>query len=420
MYLPGFLKNLVVVMKFSDEKVKEIRKRYESIKTFLTDERLRRTWAAAEAKILGHGGLKVLSQITGLTDATISKGMKEIDNPKEVDLTRLRKHGGGRNTVEEVHPGVTEALKKILEETTSGLPTSLLKWTTMGLNEQTELLHKQGYPISVMTVLKIGNKLEYSYQGNIKTISSGAQNPDRNAQFEHINAKAIEFQEKGQPVISVDTKKKENIGNYKNKGKEIRPKGNPRKAKDHDFMDKELGKVVPYGIYDLAQNNGMVNVGVSSDTAMFAVESIRRWWHTMGKNAYPNATQLLITCDGGGSNGSRNRLWKREIQSLSTELNIEIFICHYPPGTSKWNKIEHRMFSYISKHWRGIPLISHEVVVNLIASTTTKTGFSVKCILDENNYDTGIKVSDEELDDINIYRNEFHGEWNYSIFPNSE
>ena len=404
-------------MKFPEEKVKEIRKRYESIKIFLIDERLRRIWAASEAKILGHGGMKVLSQITGLTDATISRGVKEINNPDDVDLTRVRKHGGGRNTAEEVHPGVTDALKRILEETTSGLPTSLLKWTTMGLNEQTELLHKQGYPISIMTVLKIGNELEYSYQGNIKTISSGAQNPDRNAQFEHINARAIEFQENGQPVISVDTKKKENVGNYENKGKEIRPKGNPRKVKDHDFVDKKLGKVAPYGIYDLTQNNGMVNVGVSADTAMFAVESIRRWWYTMGKIAYPNAKQLLITCDGGGSNGSRNRLWKREIQSLSTELNIEIAICHYPPGTSKWNKIEHRMFSYISKHWRGIPLISHEVVINLIASTTTKTGFSVKCILDENSYETGIKVSDEELDGINIHRNEFHGEWNYSIFP---
>ena len=222
---------------------------------------------------------------------------------------------------------------------------------------------------------------------------------------------------KGQPVISVDTKKKENVGNYENKGKEIRPKSNPRKVKDHDFIDKKLGKVAPYGIYDLSQNNGMVNVGISSDTAMFAVESIRRWWYTMGKSTYPNATQLLITCDGGGSNGSRNRLWKRELQVLSSEINIEIAICHYPPGTSKWNKIEHRMFSYISKHWRGIPLISHEVIINLIASTTTKTGFSVKCIIDENSYETGIKVSDEELDGINIRKDDFHGEWNYSIFP---
>jgi hypothetical protein len=404
-------------VKFPDEKVKEIQKRYESMKTFLTDERLRRTWAASEAKILGHGGMKVLTQITGLTDATISKGMKEINNPSEVDLSRIRKPGGGRNTVEEVYPGVTDALKQILEETTSGLPTSLLKWTTMGLAEQTELLSKQGYPISKMTVLKLGNEMEYSYQGNIKTLSSGAQHPDRNAQFEYINAKAIEFQAKNQPVISVDTKKKENIGNYENKGKEIRPKGNPRKVKDHDFIDKELGKIAPYGIYDLTQNNGMVNVGISSDTAIFAVESIRRWWYTMGKPAYPNTTQLLITCDGGGSNGSRSRLWKREIQSLATEINIEIAICHYPPGTSKWNKIEHRMFSYISKQWRGIPLISHEVVVNLIASTTTKTGFSIKCILDENRYETGIKVSDEEFGGINICKNDFHGDWNYSIFP---
>ena len=205
---------------------------------------------------------------------------------------------------------------------------------------------------------------------------------------------------------------------WKNNGKEYRPKGNPRKVKDHDFMDKESGKVAPYGIYDITQNNGMVNVGTDSDTAAFAVESIRRWWYSMGQSIYPNASQLLITCDGGGSNGSRNRLWKREIQKLSSELNIEIAVCHYPPGTSKWNKIEHRMFSYISKHWRGIPLISHEVVVNLIAGTTTKTGFNVQCVLDNNTYQTGIKVSDEELAEVNISKNDFHGEWNYSVFPN--
>ena len=404
-------------MKFDEAKINEIKKRYESMKIFLSDERLRRAWAASEAKVLGHGGLKVLSQITGLTDATITRGMKEINNPGEVDITRIRVSGGGRKTVEEVYPGVTEALKNILEDSTSGTPMSLLKWTTMGLNEQTELLYKQGYPISNVTVLKLANEMEYSLQGNMKTVSSGAQHPDRNAQFEHINAKATEFQANNQPVISVDTKKKEKVGNYENKGKEYRPKGNPRKVKDHDFVDKELGKVAPYGIYDLTQNAGMVNVGIDSDTAIFAVESIRRWWHMMGKPAYPNATQLLITCDGGGSNGVRSRLWKREIQSLATELNIEIAICHYPPGTSKWNKIEHRMFSYISKHWRGIPLISHEVVVNLIGSTTTKKGLTVKCVLDQNSYETGIKVSDEELEGINIRRNDFHGEWNYSIFP---
>jgi len=407
-------------MNFADEKEKDIIKRYESMKAFLTDERLRRTWAASEAKILGHGGLKVLSQITGLTDATISKGMKEINDPASVDITRIRVPGGGRKTVEEVYPGVTEALKRILEDSTSGSPMSLLKWTTTGLNEQTELLNKQGFHISNMTVLKLANDMEYSLQGNMKTISSGAQNPDRNAQFEYINAKATEFQANGQPVISVDTKKKEKIGNYENKGKEYRPKGKPRKVKDHDFVDKELGKVAPYGVYDLNQNNGMVNVGIDSDTAVFAVESIRRWWNMMGKEVYPNASQLLITCDGGGSNGSRNRLWKREIQALATELKIEIAVCHYPPGTSKWNKIEHRMFSYISKHWRGIPLISHEVVVNLIAGTTTKKGFTVKCILDENTYETGIKVPDDELDEINIRKNDFHGEWNYSIFPASK
>jgi len=389
------------------------------MKPFLTEERIRRTWAASEAKILGHGGLKVLSDITGLTDATISKGMKEINNPGEIDLSRIRIPGGGRKTVEEVYPGVTEALKKILEDSTSGTPMSPLKWTTMGLKEQEEMLHKQGFPISHVTIMKLNHELEYSLQGNMKTISSGAQNPDRNAQFEHINAMVIEFQKNGQPVISVDTKKKEAVGNYCNNGKEYRPKGDPRKVKDHDFVDKSLGKVAPYGVYDITKNDGMVNVGITSDTAAFAVESIRRWWYSMGQPVYPEATQLLITCDGGGSNGSRSRLWKRELQKLSSELNIEIAVCHYPPGTSKWNKIEHRLFCYISKHWRGIPLVSHEVIVNLIGSTTTKTGLTVQCVLDNNEYETGIKVSDKELDELNILKNDFHGEWNYSVFPAS-
>ena len=404
-------------MKFLEESEKQIRQRYESIKPFLTDERLRRTWAASEAKILGHGGLKILSEITGLTDATITKGMKEINNPENVDLTRIRIPGGGRKTVEDIYPGITEALRKILEDSTSGTPMSPLKWTTMGLNEQTELLNQKGFPISKMTVMKLVHELEYSLQGNMKAIAGGLQNPDRNAQFEYINAKVIDYQKRGQPVISVDAKKKENVGEYKNNGKEYRPKGSPRKVNDHDFMDKNNGKIAPYGVYDLTQNDGMVNVGVDSDTATFAVESIRRWWYSMGNAVYPNATQLLVTCDGGGSNGSRNRLWKRELQKLATELDIEIAVCHYPPGTSKWNKIEHRMFSYISKHWRGIPLISHEVVVNLIAGTTTKTGLTVQCVLDQNSYETGIKVTDDDLAEINICKNDFHGEWNYSIFP---
>ena len=404
-------------MVFPEDKVKEIRKRYKSIWPFLTDERLRRTWAATEAKILGHGGLKLLSDVTGLNDETISIGMKEINNPDDVDLSRIRVKGGGRKTVEEVYPGVTEALRKILEDSTCGTPMSPLKWTTMGLREQTQMLHDQGFPISDITVMKLAHGLDYSLQGNMKAIAGGAQNPDRNAQFEHINTMVIEFQKNNQPVISVDTKKKENVGNYQNDGKEYRPKGNPRKVKDHDFMDKELGKAAPYGVYDITQNDGMVNVGIDSDTACFAVESIRRWWHMMGQQTYPNATQLLVTCDGGGSNGSRNRLWKRELQALSSELNIEITICHYPPGTSKWNKIEHRLFSYISKHWRGIPLVSHEVIINLIASTTTKTGLTVQCVLDSNNYETGIKITDEELAKINIRKNNFHGEWNYTILP---
>ena len=407
-------------MKISEETINDIKKRYESMKPFLTDERLKRTWAASEAQVLGHGGLKILYSITGLAFETLSKGMEEIRNPESVDLSRIRTRGGGRKTVEDVYPGVTEALKNILEDSTSGTPMSPLKWTTMGLKEQEKMLHEKGFPISHVTIMKLANDLEYSLQGNMKTISSGAQNPDRNAQFEHINATVIKFQENGQPVISVDTKKKEKVGDYKNNGEEYRPKGDPRKVKDHDFVDKVLGKVAPYGVYDLTQNDGMVNVGIGSDTAAFAVESIRRWWYSMGHPVYPDATKLLITCDGGGSNGSRNRLWKRELQELSTELDIEIAVCHYPPGTSKWNKIEHRMFSYISKHWRGIPLVSHEVIVNLIGSTKTKTGFTVQCVMDNNQYESGIKVSDEEIAYLNIIKNDFHGEWNYSIFPKTK
>jgi len=407
-------------MKFSEESINNIKKRYESMRYFLTDERLKRTWAASEAQVLGYGGIKILCSITGLAFETLTKGMEEISNPEAVDLSRIRTRGGGRKTVEEVYPGVTEALKSILEDSTSGSPMSPLKWTTMGLKEQEKLLHEKGFPISHVTIMRLANELDYSLQGNMKTISSGAQNPDRNAQFEHINATVMKFQKNGQPVISVDTKKKEKVGDFKNNGEEYRPKGNPRKVNDHDFEDKKLGKVAPYGVYDMTQNDGMVNVGISSDTAAFAVESIRRWWHSMGKPVYPDATQLLITCDGGGSNGSRNRLWKRELQELSTELNIEIAVCHYPPGTSKWNKIEHRMFCYISKHWRGIPLVSHEVIVNLIGSTTTKTGFAVQCIMDNTKYESGIKVSDDEIALFNIVRNDFHGEWNYSILPGTK
>jgi len=404
-------------MNIPENVIQDIRCRYEGMKPFLTDERLRRTWAASEARVLDHGGMKVISEITGLAHVTIKKGLDEINNPGDVDFDRIRVPGGGRKPIEVVYPGVTAALKGILEDSTSGTPMSPLKWSAMGLQEMKRQLEKRGFPISDATVMKIAHELEYSLQGNMKAIAGGAQNPDRNAQFEHINATVREFQKDDQPVISVDCKKKENIGNYQNKGKEYRPKGDPRKVLDHDFKDKKRGSVAPYGIYDLTQNEGMVNVGISSDTACFAVESIRRWWYSMGQPAYPGAARLLITCDGGGSNSSVSRLWKRELQTLATELGMDICVCHYPPGASKWNKIEHRLFSYISKNWRGIPLVSHEVVVSLIAGTTTKTGLKVQSMLDENIYKTKIKVTDDEFEKINIMKNSFHGEWNYTISP---
>jgi len=405
-------------MKISDEERRNIERRYNAMKPYLSNERLKRIFAASEAKIIGHGGRKILSEITGLTDATISRGIYEIDNPETVDHTSIRAKGGGRKTIEEVQPGTEAALKKLLDESTCGSPESPLKWTKLSLHNVANALNDMGYSVSYKTVHALASKMGYSMQGNQKAIEGGSQHPDRDAQFEHISKTTKEFQEKEQPVISVDTKKKENVGNYKNGGKEWRPKGNPIEVNVHDFQDKELGAVRPYGVYDISKNEAWVNVGTDKDTAEFAVESIRKWWYKMGSICYPDAKQLLITADGGGSNSSRSRLWKHEIQKLANELQIEISVCHYPPGTSKWNKIEHRLFSYISHNWRGRPLVSHEVIVNLISSTKTKTGLIVNCELDENKYEKGIKISDKEMAAINIKRNEFHGEdWNYTIKP---
>ena len=316
-----------------------------------------------------------------------------------------------------INPEIKEKLEKIMDSSTCGSPESALKWTKKSLHNIEEELKKMGYEVSHTTVHRLLTELDYSMQGNQKAIEGNSQHPDRNEQFEHINCKVKEFQNKGQPVISVDTKKKELVGNYKNGGKEHCPKGEPTKVNGHDFEDKTKGSVRPYGVYDRQNNQGWVNIGTDKDTAQFAVESIRRWWHTLGHDNYPNASAILITADGGGSNGSRVKLWKYELQKLATELKLDISVCHYPPGTSKWNLIEHRMFSYISQNWRGRPLESHEVIINLIGSTTTKKGLNIKCMLDKNTYEKGIKITDEQLESINITRDAVLGNWNYTIKP---
>jgi Rhodopirellula transposase DDE domain len=402
---------------FTEDEERKVRERYEAIKPFLYNELQRRVYAGAEAKALGYGGISLLSKITRIDRETIKKGIKEIEKLDTNDIKKIRKSGGGRKKSEELYSDIKDVLEELLSNETCGDPESALKWTKKSLHNLEEELKNKGYQVSYKTVHRLLTEMDYSMQGNMKMIEGGSQHVDRDEQFKYINTKVSEFQSKGQPVISIDTKKKELIGNFKNNGKEYRPKGEPIKVNVHDFEDKELGSVRPYGVYDITNNQGWVNLGTDKDTATFAVESIRRWWEKIGKVNYPNAAELLITADGGGSNSSRGRLWKVELQKLSSEIGIEISVCHYPPGTSKWNKIEHRMFSYISQNWRGKPLESHEVVINLIGSTKTKTGLNIECILDSNKYEKGIKVSDEQMEQLNIMLSDFCGNWNYTIKP---
>ena len=399
----------------SKQEEENISNRYTAIKPFLYNEQQKRIFAASEARVIGYGGISILSRITGIDREAIAKGLKEIENSGDIDKARVRTAGGGRKRLEEIDPQVKEDLEKLMDSSTCGSPQSALKWTKKSLHNIEEELNKMGHEISHTTVYRLLSEMDYSMQGNQKAIEGNSQNPDRNKQFEHINYMVKEYQDKGQPVISIDTKKKELVGNYKNGGKEYCLKGQPKKVNVHDFEDDKLGSVRPYGVYDIKNNKGWVNIGTDKDTAVFAVESIRKWWYTIGRKSYPKATELLITADGGGSNSSRTRLWKYELQKLSSELNIDIIVCHYPPGTSKWNAIEHRMFSYISQNWRGRPLESHEVIINLIGSTTTKKGLKIECVLDTNKYEKVIKIDDKQMDSINIIRNEFHGDWNYII-----
>ncbi len=385
------------------------------------DERLRRLVAAAEAKVAGYGGVSLVARATGVSRRAIAVGMKELEAPTQLATSgdqpgRVRKIGGGRKKVTVRDSTLLKDLESLIEPLTRGDPESSLRWTCKSLRKLASELVNQGHEVSHRVVGELLEELGYSLQANRKT-QEGSTNPDRNAQFEFINRRTREELALGNPVISVDTKKKELVGNFKNAGREYRLKGEPQKVRVHDFIIPELGRANPYGVFDVAGNVGWVSVGVDHDTAAFAVESIRRWWLMMGAASYPKAQCLQIFADGGGSNGSRVRLWKVELQKLAEALGFPIQVCHLPPGTSKWNKIEHRMFSFISQNWRGQPLISHEVIVNLIKATTTSKGLRVEAAVDERLYPAGEKVSDEELAKVNLTRDEFHGEWNYRISP---
>jgi hypothetical protein len=401
------------------EQVGVLRRKYEHLSGEL-NERTRRYWAAAEAEAIGYGGIVIVCEATGMDHKTVQAGLREITHQEEgAPAGRIRRPGGGRKKLTDKDPQLKKALNALVEPTERGDPESPLRWTTKSTLNLAEELTTQGHQASYRTVHRLLAAEHYSLQSNRKT-EEGANHPDRDAQFRFISECTKAFQTKNQPVISVDTKKKELIGNFKNAGREWRRKGEPRTVNMHDFMDADLGKVAPYGVYDLSKNEGWVNVGIDHDTASFAVESIRRWWTRMGMKRYPHARELMITADCGGSNANRNRLWKVELQKLATEINLTIHVRHFPPGTSKWNKIEHRLFSFISKNWRGQPLIDRATVVNLIANTKTKTGLTVQALLDENTYETGKKISDAEMATINLIRESFHPEWNYGIQPKSE
>ena len=385
----------------------------------LLDERTKRLWAATEARAVGRGGVTRVWEATGMSRSRIHAGLREIESagPAGVAATgRQRAPGGGRKRAEEKDAGLVETLRRLVDPATRGDPTGPLLWTTLSAARLSEALAAEGHVASERTVNRLLHDMGYSLQSNRKTVE-GRQHPDRDAQFGHVNRKAKAFQRRGDPVVSVDTKKKELVGNFRNSGREWRPTGEPEEVLAHDFKDEELGKAIPYGVYDLAANDGWVSVGVDHDTASFAAETLRRWWERMGSHAYPDAKRLLVTADAGGSNGPRNRLWKLELQRFADATGLEVSVCHFPPGTSKWNKIEHRMFCWITENWRGRPLVSREAVVELIANTTTREGLSIRAELDENEYPTGVKVSDEELAAVRIRRSRFHGDWNYVVLP---
>ena len=399
--------------------IKRMEAVYRSLVSVL-DERTRRQWAAAEAKAYGWGGIRAVRTAIGMSTNTIRKGLDELSeresDPQTETTGRVRRAGGGRKRQAVRDPGLQAALEQLIEPVTRGDPRSPLRWTCKSTTRLAGELTVQGHPVSASTVGRLLIAAGYSLQSNRKT-KEGTSHPDRNAQFEYLNATVQDFQQRGQPVISVDTKKKELVGEFRSGGREWQPKGEPVEVLIHDFMDPDLGKAIPYGVYDLTENQGWVSVGIDHDTARFATEAIRRWWRKMGVKCYRQAGELLITADGGGSNGIRSRLWKVALQDLATHLGIPIRVCHFPPGTSKWNKIEHRMFCHITQNWRGRPLVSHEVIISLIAATSTQQGLRILAELDAGSYPTGIKVTDDELAAVNLKRADFHGDWNYQILP---
>jgi hypothetical protein len=400
--------------------IEMIRQKYELLSPHLT-ERLRRQWAACEALSLPRGGVALVAQATGLSRTTLWAGKRELQQPtglpaKEIPPQRIRRPGGGRHLVEANDPALLQDLKDLLESTTRGDPQSPLLWTCKSTRNLAEELNRRGHRVSYGTVAALLHDLDYSLQANRKT-KEGSSHPDRDAQFEYINRQVRAFQKRGQPVVSVDTKKKELVGDFRNAGREWHRRGHPEEVRAKAYPDHQLGEVIPAGVYDLTYNQGWVSVGIDHNTAAFAKETIRRWWWEMGQPLYPDATDLLITVDAGGSNSVRSRLWKVGLQELADDLRLGIAVCHFPPGTSKWNKIEHRMFCHITQNWRGKPLRSRAVIVNLIGSTKTRTGLQVRAALDTNSYPTGIEVSDEELAAVKMKKAKFHGDWNYTILP---
>jgi hypothetical protein len=400
----------------SDSKIIDwLQKKYQAMEPHL-NERSRRIWAAAEAASLGRGGIAAVMSATGMSSATVNKGMHELAGSSGDTVLRVRRPGGGRKGLEVSQPGLTRALAALVEDSTRGDPMRPLRWTCKSTAQLSRQLARQGFRACPRAVAKELKRQEFSLQSNRKT-REGHSHPDRNAQFGYINEQVMAFQQRNQPTISVDTKKKELVGNFKNGGREWRPQGRPVEVAVHDFPDPKVGKAIPYGVYDLTRNEGWVSVGIDHDTARFAVASIRRWWKNMGRRRYPRARQLLVTADCGGSNSSRTRLWKVALQELADELGLELAIRHFPPGTSKWNKIEHRMFCHITQNWRGCPLTSYVSIVQLIGRTTTTAGLTIRAELDENQYPTKEQVTAEQMAQVKLRPDAFHGEWNYTILP---
>jgi transposase len=402
--------------------IERIRRKFEVLGPVM-DERMRRHWAAAEADELGWGGVSAVATATGLSRTTITAGLHELRHraaqPDAPVSPRTRRPGGGPKRLTERDPGLLPALEALVDPLTRGDPDSPLRWTCKSTRLLAEELTRQGHPIGPRSVAALLREAGYSLQANRKT-REGSSHPDRNAQFEYINAQVDALQRRGQPVVSVDTKKKELVGDFKNGGREWQPAGQPEEVRVHDFQDRELGKAIPYGVYDITNNQGWVSVGIDHDTAQFATRSIRRWWEEMGAERFPRARELAITADGGGSNSYRSRLWKVALQGLADALRLRLRVLHFPPGTSKWNKVEHRLFCHITQNWRGKPLVSRQAIVSLIGTTTTRTGLIVRAALDTERYETGIKVSDEELAAVHLTPHDFHGDWNYSIKPRKQ